>query len=84
MPTTDSQGEAIAVAVDSGAHDAAVPLNVGTPFHAEHAEAPGAGKRCSAARGAAIRKYGQRVIVGRSENGAAVSMLTQAADVTKH
>ena len=56
-PAIDGENETIAGAVDSGACDAAGPLNVGARFPVKRAEAPKSGKLCNAASGAVIEKY---------------------------
>ena len=78
-----STEETVVVTVDSGAHNTVGPKHVGTHFDVKPTEASKAGRHYSAANGSIIKNYGQRVIVGKDENGTTVSLPIQVADVKK-
>ena len=59
------------------------PRKVGSYSPVKLTEASQTGKHYSAANGSVIRNYGRRVIQGRSEEGAEVTMPIQVADVGK-
>ena len=75
--------ETMTVTLDSGAYNTVGPRKVGSYFPVKPTEASQTGKHFSAANGSVIRNYGQRVIQGRSEEGAEVTMPIQVADVGK-
>ena len=75
--------EVVTVTLDSGAYNTVGPRKVGSYFPVKPTEASQTGKHFSAANGSVIRNYGQRVIQGRSEEGATVTMPIQVADVGK-
>ena len=75
--------EVVTVTLDSGAYNTVGPRRVGSYFPVKPTEASQTGKHFSAANGSVIRNYGQRVIQGRSAEGAEVTMPIQVADVGK-
>ena len=75
--------EVVTVTLDSGAYNTVGPRKVGSYFPVKPTEASQTGKHFSAANGSVIRNYGQRVIQGRSAEGAEVTMPIQVADVGK-
>ena len=75
--------EVITVTLDSGAYNTVGPRRVGSYFPIKPTEASQTGKHFSAANGTVIKNYGQRVIKGRSEEGAVVTMPIQVAEVGK-
>ena len=85
VPQGDESGyyEIVTVTLDPGAYNTVGPLKVGSYFPVKPTEASQTGKHYSAANGSVIRNYGQRVIQGRSEEGAEVTMPIQVADVGK-
>ena len=75
--------ETVVVTLDSGAYNAVGPSQTGSYFPVKPTEAFQTGKHCSAVNGSAIGNYGQRVIQGKSEEGAEVTAPIQVADVSK-
>ena len=75
--------EVITVTLDSGAYNTVGPRRVGSHFPIKPTEASQTGKHFSAANGTVIKNYGQRVIKGKSEEGAVVTMPIQVAEVGK-
>ena len=75
--------EVVTVTLDSGAYNTVGPLKVGSYFPVKPTTASQAGRHYSAANGSVIHNYGQRVIRGRSEEGAEITMPIQVADVGK-
>ena len=59
------------------------PPTIGTHFKITPTEASAKGRHYSAANGSVIRNHGQRVVTGRTNEGALVSMPIQVADVKK-
>ena len=72
-----SDVETAAVTVDSGAYHAAGPPRVGAHFPMRPAGSSKAGRYCSAASGSVMRNFGQRVIAGKNDNGATMTMPIQ-------
>ena len=85
VPQNEENGdyEVVTVTLDSGAYNTVGPPKVGTYFPVKPTSASQSGKHYSAANGSVIHNYGQRVIKGRSEEGAEVIMPIQVADVGK-
>ena len=69
--------------MDSGAYNTVGPVKVGTHFKLNPTEASASGRHYRAANGSVIRNYGQRVITGHTNEGRAVTMPIQVADVGK-
>ena len=80
---SDDKLETAVTTLDSGANDAVGQPRTGSRFRVKPTEAPVSGKRRSAANGSVIRNYGQRVIQGRSGEGAVVTVPIKVADVSK-
>ena len=59
------------------------PLGVGAHFPIKPTESSKAGRNYSAANGSVIRNFGQRVITGKNDNGATMTMPVQVAEVNK-
>ena len=85
VPQSEESGEyeVVTVTLDSGAYNTVGPPKVGTYFPVKPTSASQSGRHYSAANGSVIRNYGQRIIRGRSEEGAEVTMPIQVADVGK-
>ena len=85
VPQGDEGGdyEVVTVTLDSGAYNTVGPLKVGSYFPVKPTSASQAGRHYSAANGSVIHNYGQRVIRGKSEEGADITMPIQVADVGK-
>ena len=79
----DESVETVTVAVDSGAYRTVGPPRVATHFPVKPTESSRARRNYSAAKGSVIRNYGQRVITGKINNGATMTMPIQVADVNK-
>ena len=54
---------------------------MGTYFEVKPAESSKAGRHYSVANGSVIKNYGQRIVTGKNDQGAKVSLPIQAADV---
>ena len=85
VPQSEDAGEyeVVTVTLDSGAYHTVGPPGVGTYFPVKPTPASQSGRHYSAANGSVIRNHGQRVIRGKSEEGAEVTMPIQVADVSK-
>ena len=68
----DSDYESVVVTLGSGAYGAVGPPGVGSCFAVKPTEASQSCERHSAAKGSVTRNCGQRVIWGKSEDGAEV------------
>ena len=75
--------ERVRIQVDSGAIDTVGPKDIAGAFKMRETEMSRRGIGFVAANGSGIKSYGEKKIVGYTDNGEAVSMRGQGADVKK-
>ena len=75
--------ERVRIQVDSGAIDTVGPKDIAGAFKMRETEMSRRGIGFVAANGSSIKSYGEKKIVGYTDNGEAVSMRVQCADVKK-
>ena len=75
--------ERVRIQVDSGAIDTVGPKDIAGVFKMRETEMSRRGIGFVAANGSGIKSYGEKKIVGYTDNGEAVSMRVQCADVKK-
>ena len=75
--------EKIRIQVDSGAIDTVGPKDMAGAFKMRESEMSKKGIGFVAANGSGIKNYGEKMIVGYKDDGGAVSMKVQCADVKK-
>ena len=75
--------ERVRVQIDSGAIDTVGPKEIGKAFEMKETEMSKKGIGYVAANGSSIENYGEKKIVGYTDDGESVSMRAQRADVTR-
>ena len=75
--------EKVRIQVDSGAIDTVGPKSMAGAFRMRETEMSRKGIGFVAANGSEIKNYGEKLIVGYTDEGGAVSMKVQCADVKK-
>ncbi len=75
--------ERVRIQVDSGAIDTVGPRDIAEAFKMRETEMSRRGIGFVAANGSSVKSYGEKKIVGYTDNGEAVSMRGQRADVKK-
>ena len=83
VPKVNDTSEVITVTVDSGAYNTVGPPTTGTHFPLKSTSASASGRHYRAANGTIIKNYGQRVVTGTNDDGLAVGLPIQIADVNK-
>ena len=79
----EEEGETIEVTVDSGAMDTVGPMSAGAGFETYETEASRNGRNFRAANGTFIKNYGEKKILGSTEDGRTIQMRMTVADVGK-